>query len=186
MALFLLTLPAEIGTAYDKKAVVVEADDAATAKAMAESLHDGPWLGSSATTIAAQSDDLAGWTCRVRIGPDPTDSDAFEDIVDVSVVAVATDDIDDVGGDLVTALNATAEVANASYSTPTLTIAAGSGGDDLGDHSVRVEMTPPGGSKPVAEMIGTITDGGDATDDLTVVLDAQTAVPNIQATVDKL
>jgi len=185
MALYLLTLPtgSTSVTVYDVSSIVVEADDAATARNYAESLYPGPWGAATATTVAAQSADLEGWTCRVRIGPDPTDPDAFEDVVDVSTVGDTADDWDEIGADLVTLLNGTALIGNASYSSPTLTIAAIA--DGIGDHSVRVEITPPSGTKPVPELVGTITDGGVAAAALTVAFEVQTANPAIIGTTKK-
>lgn len=177
MALFLLQLDPSSAVKYDLSAVVVEADDVATARSMAKATYRGPWGAADATTVAAASDDLEGWVHRVVVSdgsnPDP--------LYDVSVTSVATDDIDDVGADLAAAL-VTAGLT-ASYSSPTLTVAAI--GDAIGDETLTVTATPAGGRAPVPEMIGTIVDQGIEAAVLTVVLDAQTAVPNVLATIDR-
>jgi hypothetical protein len=76
-----------------------------------------------------------------------------------------------------TALNATSGISGAAYTagTNTLVIAAGSGTDDLGDLTVTVEFLAPStvagaDAAPIPGFVGTITDGGSATDDLSVVL----------------
>lgn len=69
---------------------------------------------------------------------------------------------------------------NASYSTPTLTAAVGSGDDDLGDKSLVLKVTPPGGeAASMAGLVGAVTDEGLATADLTVALVNPTAVPKL-------
>lgn len=177
MALYLLQLDPSSAVKYDLAAVVVEADDLATARSMAKASYRGPWGAADATTIAAASDDLEGWVHRVVV----SDGTSATPLYDVSITSVATDDIDDVGGDLAAAL-VTAGLT-ASYSTPTLTVAAIA--DGIGDETLTVTATPPGGRAPVSELIGTITDQGVAAAALTVVLDAQTAVPNVLTTIER-
>lgn len=63
----------------------------------------------------------------------------------------------------------------------TLTIAAGSGGDDLGDKNVFIEFQRNGVAVP--SLLGAVTDAGVSTDDLSVALTAAASVvvPNIAA-----
>jgi hypothetical protein len=90
---------------------------------------------------------------------------------------------------LVTLLNATTPIAGAAVdmgaTPPLLTIASGSGGDDLGDKAVLVEVLAPGvAKKAVSGFLGTITDEGVATDVLSVqIVDPATVtVPSVVAT----
>lgn len=184
MSLFLLTIPAGSVTKFDKRALVVEADDAATAKAYAEAVHPGPWGAVTPVTVETAAATLEGWVCRVRVGPDPTGGPGLPDAVDVSVTGGVGDDWDEIAADLVIALNATSLISNASYLSPTLTVAAIA--DGIGDHSIRVEMTPPSGLKEVPQLVGTIVDGGIAAADLTVAFEIQTTNPAIIGTVDRI
>lgn len=156
-------------------AVVCFADDATQAKEVAASYFDAEgslWTSSDATATAIVQDaDFNGWTFKVRV-LDGLGAGADEP-GEVIVVGDATDNtIDEIAALLVTALNALTGIDNASYNgtTNTLTVAAGSGGDDLGDQTVEVEAIPPGGYSSVPSVFGTITHEGVATDDLTVVL----------------
>ena len=320
MALYLLTLDPNSGTAFDKKTLVIEADDLATARTMAKASYAGPWEAATATTIATAADDLEGWVHRVQV----SDGTSATPLIDVSITSIAADSIADVGPDLVEALKGSAVEAaiaedagvfvdettpanegtaddvtlfpavpaagvdrynigmteqfsrvlfdittvgtgtytvtyeyslggdtwsaltvtddttdfkttglndvtftppadwavdtinsqgpfyfiraetqtgtttqvpiagqlyagaglRASFSTPTVTVAAIA--DGIGDESLKITATPPSGILPVAEMITTIVDQGIAGAVLEFDLDAQTAVPNVLAAVDKL
>lgn len=88
----------------------------------------------------------------------------------------------------VSLLNANAQVSGAAIdmgagSAPLLTIAEGSGTDDLGDKAVEVEMLYVSGTNktPIAGLVGTITDEGVSTDDLDVEFDPSPVVPNVVA-----
>lgn len=93
---------------------------------------------------------------------------------------------------MVQALNSSGSIAGASFnpSTHTLTIAAAS--DNIGDHTVRVEVYPPttdyvsptgvvtAQGIPIPGFVGTITQGGSAGSALTAVVAADTyGIPNI-------
>jgi hypothetical protein len=76
----------------------------------------------------------------------------------------------------VTALNATTPIAGAAMdfgtgTGGTLTIAVGSGGDDLGDKDAAAKfyITADPSKTAIDGMLGTLTDGGSATDDLSVL-----------------
>lgn len=64
---------------------------------------------------------------------------------------------------------------------PLLTIALGSGGDDLGDKAVTVEARVAGGV--IGAFVSTITDEGVATDDLSVLLPVVSSYPAVAAPV---
>lgn len=74
---------------------------------------------------------------------------------------------------------ATTQVAIASYSTPTVTLSPAA--DLHGDRQVSAVAYAPGGEEPIPQLIGTVVDGGVAAAVLTVVLEAQTAIPAIVA-----
>lgn len=65
--------------------------------------------------------------------------------------------------------------------TNTLIVAAGSGVDDLGDLTMSVEAFLPNAKRSLAALVGTVTDGGASTDDLTVVFEDETAIPAIMS-----
>lgn len=122
-----------------KDTLIVSAESSAeailTAKAYLHLPSDAAWVASTPVLLAHVTD-LLGWRGRVRIYT------ALGVLVeDVTVTAVTTDDFDDIGNDLVTALNATDSIAGAAYSTPALTIAETT--DTLGDHTVVFEFLPP-------------------------------------------
>lgn len=92
----------------------------------------------------------------------------------------------------VSLLNADAQIAGAAIdmgagSAPLLTIASGSGGsggsDDLGDKTLVVEMLYVNGSDKtaVSALVGTVTDGGVSTADLSAEFNASPVVPNVVA-----
>jgi hypothetical protein len=164
-------------------AVCVYAEDATDAKALAKAQQafgasDAAWDAATAT-LAAAGADLEGWRLRVVI----TDSTP---VIDEEVTGAASADVDAIAALMVTALNGNAIISGAAYSTPNLTIAAGTGVDDLGDKNVECYWYPPADdsdwpddSVTIPSFIGTITDGGSATDDLAVALGTSSAVPNL-------
>ena len=190
---FFLVENLEAKTTYDTRALVVQAESAADAKVVA-SAHlkgDSTWAGSTATALTATTLDsdasMLGWKFDITIAGGAGQS---VDPITVTHTGTGTDDIDAVAADLVTALNGT-EIDNAAYSAPNLTIATGSGGDDLGDATVTVVVTPASGGSSQADLeavgallVGTITHEGSATDALAVALVADTeATPLVSAAV---
>jgi len=141
MGLFHVTLSENAKTYLKegKDGGIVVAESAAEAK-LTMKAHlglpsDEAWAGSTVTAIT-EGVDLIGWRAKITI------SDTVGALVEsVTVTAVSGDDFDDIGGDLVTALNATSSIAGAAYATPALTIAETT--DTLGDHTVTVEFLPP-------------------------------------------
>lgn len=182
MALFLVKQPDSVPTVHKTKRLVVQAESAADARIVAAAYFNGDasWADATATAITASTLDdnasMLGYTFTITV------TGAAGQTVDpltVSTVGEGTDDLDAIAADLVTALNATADIANAAYSAPNLTVATGSGGDDLGDGTIVFTVTPPSGDTKYdlsALFVGAggITDGGVSTDALAIALVADT------------
>lgn len=159
--------------------VVVFAADAPDAKAMAKALHSGDgnasWDAATATQIAAASD-YEGWRLRVRVTP----PNGVADLYDFTYTGASSDTIDLMGAGMAALLNVPL-TSTYTGATQVLIVATGSGADDLGDHSVLVEMLPPlTQSKDPVAIPGFIASGptheGSATDDLNVTLEADAYV----------
>lgn len=130
---------AKISLVEGKDVLIVSAESSAEAILAAKAkLHlpsDAAWV-SSTPVLLAHVTDLIGWRAKIKI------YDTAGDLVHtVEVTAVITDDFDDLGNDLVTALNALTGIAGAAYATPALTIAETT--DGIGDHTVVFEFLPP-------------------------------------------
>jgi hypothetical protein len=160
-------------------AVVFAADEddaLAMVKSQFDGDGDGSWDAATVTEIAAAAD-LAGFRMRIRIAPPP--AEGGPDIVDVSYTGLATDNMDDFGAALVTALNATAPIAGAAYVTATQVLTIAQTTDALGDHTVLIELLPPGtlpGSVAVPGGVISVTDEGSAASALTATLAADAYV----------
>lgn len=181
MAFWLLELPNDEGGQNVKDgvfSVITEADDLATARSLASAQFDGDsdWGNATATALTALAVDYVGYIYKVKVSGDPAVPGAA-DVASVSYTAIASDLIDDIGAALVLLLNATPSIAASIYTgaTDTLTVAAIA--DAIGDHSIEVEVIPPGGATGIPELVGTIVDEGIAAADLTVVLENPTAIP---------
>jgi hypothetical protein len=173
MGIYRVELPANAQTFLEegKNGGIVIANSTAEAKEVMKAYlglpSDEAWAAATVTAIT-EGVDLVGWRTKVTVL-----TSAGVVVETVTVTSVATDDFDDIGGDLVTALNATSSIAGAAYSTPTLTVAAA--GDSLGDHKVVCEFLPPitgwdDKAYNFQSLFGTITDEGAAGAALTVVL----------------
>jgi len=157
------------------KNIVVEADDAATARSLAigANAFDSTWSDSTALDADTQSAaDYLGYAYRVLVT-----SPAGAVVADVTHTGIASDDVDAVGAALVILLNATASIAAASYLSNVLTAAAVS--DGLGDHTLTVTATPPGAFSTVPQLVGAIVDEGIAAAVLTAATPAPTAIPKV-------
>jgi len=163
--------------------IVVFAHDAADALDMAESYTEkggnANWAAGTATEIAAAAD-MQDWRLQVIV----SDTSNTE-VVNETYTGIASDVLDDLGTGMATLLNATAPIANASYTgaTQVLIIAQGAS-DALGDHSVIVKMFPPvsngGEAVTIAGFVGAITDEGAGSADLSVTLAADAhVVPSV-------
>lgn len=167
-------------------AMVIFAASATAAKQSAAAKFEGDglaWLNDSTATEIVAGTDWQGWTFRVAIlGGFGTGGDEPRT---VAVVGDATDNtVDEIAAALVVALNALDGIANAAYNATTNTLTVAAAADALGDQKLEVSIIPPGGSASIASLVGTITDGGVAAADLTVVLPADNAViPNVLAPV---
>lgn len=153
-----------------KNAAIVQADSVADAKQIMKAYvgtpKDGAW-SEATVTLLSEATNLVGWRTRITI------KDTGGSVVEqVTVTSVDTDDFDDIGGDLVTALNATTSIAGAAYSTPNLTIAETT--DGLGDHTVVCELLPPttwdDPNIVLSGLFGTLTHEGASGAALSVVL----------------
>jgi hypothetical protein len=170
--------------------LIVQAESAADAKVMAASHFngDGSWADATATALTASTLDanasMLGWVFKIVV---TGAAGQTVDPITATTTGAGTDDLDAIAADLVTALNANTDIANAAYSAPNLTVATGSGGDDLGDATVVLEVYPPSGNTKVnlASLFigaGGITHEGVATDALAIALVADTeATPSVLA-----
>lgn len=194
MAIYLLENNAKMGKTHrGGSRMLVSAADATDAKLIAAAHQGGDSAWSDATTTALAdvtvntAGALVGWTFEI----DVTGAGTAGALGSVSHTGVTTtsDVLDEIGTALATALNTLANIANAAYvtATQTLTVASGGGGDDLGDKTVTVRVYAPAVTGTDGQRINqrvdlssifvsSITDGGDATDALTVVFNADTTV----------
>lgn len=158
------------GTLVNKcDAAVVFAADAAGAKALAASIYqaDGAaWADATVTAVAAAAD-LTGYRFRLRL---------LGTAVDVSYTGVASDTWDLVAAALVTALNATAEIANAAYNATTNVLTVAGVADALGDMSLVAELFLPGCEEPVSGVLGAVVSAGAEADAVTLAMPADGAV----------
>lgn len=168
--------------------MVVWAEDATMAKQVAASHYSGDanamWTDSTttATAIVADADAWENFSVNIIVAHPTT----YAIVANVTVDGSSSNDtIDEIAAALVTALNAT-DIDNASYDSATniLTVASGSGGDDLGDHKVTVKVyrKADAGKQAIASMVGAVTHGGASTDALTIQLATDAlATPKVYA-----
>ena len=169
-------------------AVVVEAEDTADAKLMAEfaSKIDGAdWAGATATAIAAASD-LLGWKIRVVV-IDPAAAAGVVAFEDVTYTGVASDTIDLVGTAVAALLAANAGLT-AVYTAASQLLDIAAIGDDVGDHIVLIGFFPPGADTTlvsgeiggVAGFVASVVDEGIAAAVLTATFAADAhIVPSV-------
>jgi len=165
---------------------VVFAATAADAKAMAQAKFSGDgnasWGAATVTEVIADPD-LEGWRLRVRVAAPA----GGPNVLDETYTGIASDAIDDMGAGIEALIDATGLTALYTDATQVLIVATGSGTDDLGDHTMLVEMLPPLAlsAEPVA-VPGFVTaqsDEGTDTDDLDCTFSADAyVVPNLVAT----
>ena len=135
-----VTVPvdARLNLVEGKDTLIVSAESSAEAILAAKAyLHlpsDAAWAASTPVLLAHVTD-LEGWRCKINI------SLAGATVEEVTVTAASADGFDEIGDDLVVALNLTTSIAAAAYATPALTIAETT--DGIGDHTVTVEFLPP-------------------------------------------
>ena len=168
------------------KQLVVQAEAAADAKVFAASHFNGDasWADAVATTLTASTLDAASsmvgwvWTLTIYDGAAQT-----VDPLTVTYTGAGTDDLDDVAAALVILLNATADIANAAYAAPNLTLS--SIADGIGDATVKINVTPPSGDTNFdlsTLLYASITDEGIAAAALVIALVADTeALPAVLA-----
>jgi hypothetical protein len=164
------------------KSMIVEADSLAIAKALAEAQFDGdsPW--SSGAEIVTASSDLTGWSYKIRIGNTEAgylSAKSGAPVVEVEYVGIENDTVDDVGAALVTALNASSLIAGAAYNTSSNVLTIAETTDVLGDRTVEVLVTPPGGKSQMSAMTSTLVHAGLSSAALKVTLVAPTKIPKV-------
>lgn len=158
-----------VGQSYGgSDGMTVFAENAADAKSIAKAQHAGgdsdvAWDGATVTEMV-EAVDLLDFVFNILI------EDGATIVSDNTHVGIASDEIDDLAAAMVILLNATAEIANASYNSSTniLTVATGSGGDDIGDHTITVTVKKNG--QAIAALVGAIVHEQTSTDVLTVQL----------------
>ena len=174
------------GTHAGLSRMLVSAEDAADALLLAKGYSGSDsrnhWnvTDTTVTAIAAPAD-WEGIVVEIDVV-----SPAGVIVESVSVTAAASDVVDDIGGDLATALNATASIANAAYNTSTNVLTVAGAADGLGDHQVYVRCKPASGNggdrlEGIASFVSSTTDGGSAGDALSVTLDGAVVVPKVFA-----
>lgn len=176
MATFLVTLPEKSGYTLQKgvNAILVVAEDAADAKAMAKTQFSGDsnaaWESATATAIVVATD-MEGWRLRVQVlAPAGGTVEA-----DVTYTGIGSDVLDDMGTAVAILLNATANIANAGYTGVTQVLIAATGaGDGLGDHKLIVELYPPlpADTSEIPGFVASITDEGASNADISATLAA--------------
>jgi len=193
MALFSVALPSTVKTLKNGvNTMIVSATDGDDAKAMAAShfTGDSPWSDATATELTEinvnTATALTGW--RFKIVVQTTVPKVFE----LTATGASQDTLDEIGAALATLINLDADISGAAYNSTTqaLTVAAGSGADDLGDKICTCEVFPPlvqnaqgeqtNSDVAIPGFVASITDEGNATDDLTVTFAADTLlVPKV-------
>lgn len=180
MAIYLLK-NADAKSAYKTNQLVVAAETAADAKVFAATHFggtDSSWADSTATALAETTLDASAsmlgyvWTIVISGAAGQTVNP-----IEVTTTGTGTDDLDAIAADLVTALNAETDIANAAYAAPNLTLS--SIADGIGDGTVTVIVHPPSGdtnANLASLFTGTITDGGIAGAALVVALVADTEI----------
>lgn len=134
-------------------------------------------MGASAAVVQKATNWL-GWTLKAKI----VDTNGAI-LAEASVLAAGSNDtIDEIAAAFVTAINATAAVSNAAYNSSTNVLSVAGASDNLGAKRLFVDMIPPGKTKAVNSMLGSITHQGSAGAALTVALPADNyAIPAVIA-----
>lgn len=145
--------------------MAISATNAAEAEAMASAEYLGEsnlrWTAPTPVSLATPPNDWVSYVARCKV------SKTGETTIDVSVTGASTNTFAQFMALMVTALNATA-IDNAAFTSDTLTVATGSGGDDLGDWKVEFWLTHPNGAPLEDLYVATITDEGVSTAALSV------------------
>ncbi|MCP4900885.1 MAG: hypothetical protein GY906_28290 [bacterium] len=177
MALFLVKNDAA-SSVYKTKQLVVAAEDAAAARLIAATYFDQDSSWASAIVSSALAEEtldaagsMLGWRFDITIDETPTNGPES-----ITYTGAAGEDLDAVMAEIVILLNAMDDVAGAAYVAPDLTVAVGSGGDDLGDQAVRIQIYHPDSPSLdiSAILVVAITDEGAAAADLAIEFKADT------------
>jgi hypothetical protein len=175
--------------------MIVSATDATDAKAIATANQtgDSTWADATATELTEinvnTATALTGWRFKIIVFT------ATPKVFELTAAGASQDTLDEIGAALATLINLDADISGAAYTaaTQTLIVADGGGVDDLGDMAMTVEVFPPVVQNAQGEQINqnvaipgfvaSITDEGNATDDLVVEFAADTLlVPTVWVT----
>lgn len=168
-------------------AVIVQAEDAADAKLMAEfasTVDAADWDGATVTTIAVASD-LLGWKLRVTVS-DPAAAADVTPLGDFTYTGVTSDTIDLMGAGIQALIDADANFTSV-YTSATQLLQIAAVGDNIGDHAIQIGFFPPGADTALNAEIGgvvgfvaSVVDEGIAAAVLTATLAADThEVPSV-------
>jgi hypothetical protein len=158
MAAYRVTKPVgAVGQSYGgSDGMVVFAENATDAKAIAKAQHaggdsDSAWDGAVVTELVERTD-LETFVFRILIEDGAT-------IVSENIhTGIAADEIDELGDAMVILLNATAEIAAASYNDTTNVLTIAETTDAIGDHTATVTISKNGTEIP--GLVGAVTDEG--------------------------
>lgn len=185
MTVYALTGPTTSGHTIIRgaKNAIVHAPSEAVAKRIAgyhvAGMNPAYYEDSSAVAAVVQkATNWLGWTLYAKI----VDTNGAI-LAEASVLAAGSNDtIDEIAAAFVTAINATAAVSNASYNSSTNVLSVAGTSDNLGAKRLFVNMIPPGKTKAVNNVLGSITHQGSANAALTVALPADNyAIPAVVA-----
>lgn len=189
MPLYIITIldPSVLHNGESK--MLVSAEDLVDAKKIAlgnsDSYPAGYW--NKATLSAAQVVKADYEGCKMRIRLYDAAGVLYADAT--SAVGASSETVDGLCAKMVTALNATA-LANASYSTPTLTVSTI--GDAIGDYRLVATLIPAAGeggdnttgeteARSVSAIFDAITDQGIAAAAITIAMEVTAVPPKIHA-----
>lgn len=160
-------LGSAVGQSYGgSDGMIVFAEDATDAKAICKAQHaggdsDAAWDGATVTELVEKAD-LEGFVFNILI------EDGATIVSDNTYTGIAADEIDELGDAMVLVLNATAEIAAASYNDTTNLLTIAAIGDGIGDHTVTLSIKKNGIAIP--GLVGAIVHEGIGAAVLTVQL----------------
>lgn len=182
MAKFLVEIDPVANPVFDGlRALVVDADDAAGARALGVAYlsGDGCWDGATVTALAAAgAANYAGFRIHIRVSGH-TDA---KNILDYWYTFGAGATIDAAGAAIAAELVALGgSFVGAAYAAgPPNVLKVAAAAQGIGDHKVSCQIYPPNCNAPFTPMVGAIVDGGVAAADLTITFPDPAAIPCVQ------
>lgn len=163
-------------TAGAESHVVFAADASGAREAVAARFGndvDAFWNDTNAVNVTelVADADFENWVFAIKLY-NTTDRLPSEE---VSVTGGAADAADDIAASLVTALNGTASIGNASYDATGNVLTVAGGADGIGDWTFSITAVPPWGSTSVDSLFSSQVDGGASGDALTVTMPGDSA-----------